>query len=41
MNVILFRDLTESDVVRLADEIAFFLQPGDTLCLEGDLGTGK
>jgi tRNA threonylcarbamoyl adenosine modification protein YjeE len=36
-----FRDLTENDVVRLADEIAFFLQPGDTLCLEGDLGAGK
>lgn len=41
MSAFLFRDLTESDVVRLADEIAFFLQPGDTLCLEGDLGTGK
>ncbi|ADJ24104.1 protein of unknown function UPF0079 [Hyphomicrobium denitrificans ATCC 51888] len=36
-----FRDLSENDVVRLADEIAFFLQPGDTLCLEGDLGAGK
>ncbi len=36
-----FRDLSENDVVRLADEMAFFLQPGDTLCLEGDLGAGK
>jgi tRNA threonylcarbamoyl adenosine modification protein YjeE len=36
-----FRNLSENDVVRLADEMAFFLQPGDTLCLEGDLGAGK
>ncbi|MFA7307503.1 MAG: tRNA (adenosine(37)-N6)-threonylcarbamoyltransferase complex ATPase subunit type 1 TsaE [Hyphomicrobium sp.] len=36
-----FRDLSENDVVRLADEMAFFLQSGDTLCLEGDLGAGK
>ena len=34
-------DLTEGEVNRLADEIAFFLQPGDTLALEGDLGSGK
>jgi tRNA threonylcarbamoyl adenosine modification protein YjeE len=36
-----YRDLSENDVIRLADEMAFFLQPGDTLCLEGDLGAGK
>jgi tRNA threonylcarbamoyl adenosine modification protein YjeE len=36
-----FTDLNEGDVARLADEIAFLLQPGDTLCLEGDLGAGK
>jgi hypothetical protein len=36
-----FPDLTEGDVSRLAQEIAFLLQPGDTLALEGDLGAGK
>ncbi|MBS0267532.1 MAG: tRNA (adenosine(37)-N6)-threonylcarbamoyltransferase complex ATPase subunit type 1 TsaE [Proteobacteria bacterium] len=36
-----FTDLTESDVSRVAQEIAFLLQPGDTLALEGDLGAGK
>ncbi|MBA2125553.1 tRNA (adenosine(37)-N6)-threonylcarbamoyltransferase complex ATPase subunit type 1 TsaE [Hyphomicrobium methylovorum] len=36
-----FRDLTESETIRLAGEIAFLVQPGDTLGLEGDLGTGK
>jgi N-acetylmuramate 1-kinase len=34
-------DLSESDLLRLAEEIAFALMPGDTLALEGDLGAGK
>lgn len=36
-----FSNLTEGDVSRLAQEIAFLVQPGDTLALEGDLGAGK
>ncbi|HET6388616.1 tRNA (adenosine(37)-N6)-threonylcarbamoyltransferase complex ATPase subunit type 1 TsaE [Hyphomicrobium sp.] len=36
-----FKDLTEDEVARLAQEVAFLLQPGDTLALEGDLGAGK
>lgn len=36
-----FKDLTEGEVTRLAQEVAFLLQPGDTLALEGDLGAGK
>jgi tRNA threonylcarbamoyl adenosine modification protein YjeE len=36
-----FPDLTEGDVSRLAQEVAFLVQPGDTLALEGDLGAGK
>ncbi|MFA5955281.1 tRNA (adenosine(37)-N6)-threonylcarbamoyltransferase complex ATPase subunit type 1 TsaE [Hyphomicrobium sp.] len=40
-SAVLFPDLTEGDVSRLAQEIAFLVQPGDTLALEGDLGAGK
>lgn len=36
-----FPNLSEGDVLRLAQEIAFLVQPGDTLALEGDLGAGK
>ncbi len=36
-----FPDLTEGDVSRLAQEVAFLVQPGDTLALEGELGAGK
>jgi len=36
-----YPDLTENDLARLAGDMSFFLQPGDTLCLEGDLGAGK
>jgi N-acetylmuramate 1-kinase len=36
-----FRDLSEGDVQRLAHDVAFFLQPGDVLALEGELGAGK
>lgn len=38
---IVFPDLSEADVVRLADDIAFMLQSGDVLRLDGDLGAGK
>lgn len=40
-SVFSFPDLTEGDVSRLAQEVAFLVQPGDTLALEGDLGAGK
>ncbi|SFV26269.1 tRNA (adenosine(37)-N6)-threonylcarbamoyltransferase complex ATPase subunit type 1 TsaE [Hyphomicrobium facile] len=36
-----FNDLTEGDVSRVAQEVAFLVQTGDTLALEGDLGAGK
>ncbi|MEQ1651385.1 MAG: tRNA (adenosine(37)-N6)-threonylcarbamoyltransferase complex ATPase subunit type 1 TsaE [Hyphomicrobium sp.] len=36
-----FPNLTEPDLNRLAEEIAFALSPGDVLALEGDLGAGK
>lgn len=38
---IVFKDLTEADVLRLAEHIAFALTTGDVLTLEGDLGAGK
>ena len=38
---IVFKDLTEPDVLRLAEHIAFALTTGDVLALEGDLGAGK
>lgn len=36
-----FKDLTEADVLRFAEHIAFALTAGDVLALEGDLGAGK
>ncbi|MET0431142.1 MAG: tRNA (adenosine(37)-N6)-threonylcarbamoyltransferase complex ATPase subunit type 1 TsaE [Hyphomicrobium sp.] len=36
-----FPDLTEGDVSRLAQEVAFLVQPGDMIALDGDLGAGK
>lgn len=36
-----FKDLTEADVLRFAEHIAFALTAGDLLALEGDLGAGK
>ncbi|MDI9504880.1 MAG: tRNA (adenosine(37)-N6)-threonylcarbamoyltransferase complex ATPase subunit type 1 TsaE [Clostridiales bacterium] len=32
---------SESDTLALADQISTLLQPGDTVLLKGDLGTGK
>lgn len=40
-SVFLFPDLTEGGVSRLAQEVAFLVQPGDTIAIEGDLGAGK
>lgn len=36
-----FPDMSEGDVARLAQEIAFFAQLGDVIALKGDLGAGK
>jgi N-acetylmuramate 1-kinase len=36
-----FTNLSEPDLLRLAEEIAFALLPGDIVALEGDLGAGK
>lgn len=38
---IVFQNLTEPDVLRFAEHIAFALTTGDVLALEGDLGAGK
>ena len=33
--------VSEPELLRLAEEVAFALSPGDTIALEGDLGAGK
>lgn len=34
-------DLSEPQLLRLAQEVGFLLRGGDTICLHGDLGAGK
>lgn len=34
-------DLSEPQLQRLAQELAFLLRPGDAICLHGELGAGK
>ena len=40
-NAYVFQNLSEPELARLAQDIAFALAPGDTLALDGDLGAGK
>ena len=40
-NAFIFENLSEPELARLAQDIAFALAPGDTLTLDGDLGAGK
>lgn len=38
---LILTDISETDLARIAEHIAFMLTPGDVLALEGDLGAGK
>lgn len=40
-HAVTFPDLSEPDVLRFAEHLAFALTTGDVLALEGDLGAGK